>query len=83
MSSWLLAATVLLYALVPCAVLVLRGSPMDRLVAFEAAGMYAVLIMMVLAQAYGRAFLWDVALTLSLLSFGSGLVYVRFLERWL
>ncbi len=83
MNGWLIAAAVLLYALVPCAVVVLRGDPMERLVGFEAAGMFAALILMVMAQGYRRDFLMDIALTLALLSFGSGLVYVRFLERWL
>jgi multisubunit Na+/H+ antiporter MnhF subunit len=38
---------------------------------------------MLLAEGYHRSFLFDLALMLALLSFGGGMVFVRFLELWL
>jgi len=53
------------------------------LVGLESASMLMVLILLLLAEGYQRSFLFDLALMLALLSFGGGLVFVRFLERWL
>ncbi len=83
MNPWLLAATVLLFALVPCGIAAFRGTPMDRLVGLEMADIVVALILILLAQGMNRPSLYDLALALSLLAFGGGLVFARFLERWL
>jgi multicomponent Na+:H+ antiporter subunit F len=61
----------------------LRGSPVDRLVGLELAGTVDTLVLLLLAQAYDRAIYFDLALALALLSFAGGLVFARFLERWI
>ena len=43
----------------------------------------AVFLLMLLAHGFQRIPLYDIALAAALLSFGGGLVFVRFLERWL
>ncbi len=83
MNVWLLAATVLVFALVPCGIATFRGTPMDRLVGLEMADIVVTLILVLLAQGMNRPSLYDLALALSLLGFGGGLVFARFLERWL
>ncbi len=83
MNAWLIGATVLLFALIPCATVVFRGSPMDRVVGLEMAGMIEVLILILLAEGFHRIPFYDIALALALLAFGGSLVFVRFLERWL
>jgi multicomponent Na+:H+ antiporter subunit F len=83
MSAWLLAAVVLLLGLVPCAIVCLRGTPMERLVGLEMAGTVDTMVLLVLAQAYGQAIFFDLAVVLALLTFAGALVFVRFLERWL
>jgi multicomponent Na+:H+ antiporter subunit F len=83
MSAWDLAAGVLFAALVPCFAVAMRGRAMDRLVGLEALSVIASLLFVVLARALGQGFLYDVALALALLSFGGGLVFARFAERWL
>lgn len=83
MNMWLLGATVLMFCLIPCGYVVFRGSPMDRLVGLEMAGMIEVLIMVLLAQGLHRLPFYDLGLALALLAFGGGLVFTRFLERWL
>ena len=83
MNVWLTGSTVLLFALVPCGIASFRGDAMERLVGLEMAGMVVTLLLVMLAQGMGRVNFYDLALALALLSFGGGLVFVRFLERWL
>lgn len=83
MSAWLLGATVLLFGLVPSGIVVFRGDAIDRLVGLEMAATVEVLVLVLLAEAFHQTNMFDLALTLALLSFGGGLVFVRFLERWL
>ena len=83
MNAWVLAALVLLVGLVPCAIVCLRGTPMERLVGLEMAGTVDTIVLLVLAEAYDQAIFFDLAVVLALLAFAGGLVFVRFLERWL
>jgi multicomponent Na+:H+ antiporter subunit F len=80
-NQWAVAALALLIGLVPCGVVCLRGGPVDRLVGLEMAGTVDTLVLLLLAQAYDRAIYFDLAL--ALLSFAGGLVFARFLERWI
>jgi multicomponent Na+:H+ antiporter subunit F len=80
-NEWLVASLALLAGLIPCGFAVLRGGPVERLVALELAGTVETLVLLLLAQGYGRTTYADVALTLALLSFAGGLVFARFLER--
>jgi multicomponent Na+:H+ antiporter subunit F len=83
LNAWLWAATVLLVAFVPCLIVALRSSAsVERLVAFELVGTITTLVILLLAQGFGRTLFFDLALVLALLSFGGGLVYAHFLERW-
>ena len=83
MNAWLLAALVLLLGLVPCAIVCLRTTPMERLVGLEMAGTVDTLILLVLAAGYHQAIFFDLAVVLAVVSFAGGLVFARFLERWL
>lgn len=83
MTVWLLAALVLLAMFVPVGIGCVRGGPMARFVAYQIGGLNAVLCMMVIAQGFGRPFLFDLALALALLSLPSGLVFNHFLARWI
>lgn len=83
MNVWLIAAVALLVGLVPCMIVCLRGSPMDRLVGLEMAGTVDTLVLLVLAAGYEQAIFFDLAVVLALLTFAGGLVFARFLERWL
>jgi multicomponent Na+:H+ antiporter subunit F len=70
--------------LVPCALVCLRAKdPLERLVALEMAAVLMTLAMVLLAEAMQRSLFLDLALTQALLSFGGGLVFARFVERWL
>ncbi len=81
MNVWLTAAFVLIAGLVPCAIVCVRGSPSEALVALELAGLLTVLALMVLAEGLDREPLIDLAVVLTLVSFAGNLAYARFLER--
>ncbi|HLG69734.1 MAG TPA: monovalent cation/H+ antiporter complex subunit F [Chloroflexota bacterium] len=82
MNGFLTAATALLCGLVPLGWLIWKSSPIDGLVAFELASVMAVSILLLLCQGVQQSSFADLALALALLSFGGGLVFARFLERW-
>jgi multisubunit Na+/H+ antiporter MnhF subunit len=83
MNGWLMAAGAMLVCLIPCGIACLRGDIADRLVALEATGLIAALILLLAAEGFHRQPFTDLALALALLSFGGGLVFARFLERWM
>jgi multisubunit Na+/H+ antiporter MnhF subunit len=82
MNAWLIAATVLLLGLVPCGLVMLRGSIVEALVGLQMAGVLQTVVLLLLAEGYHRAPFFDLALVLALLAFAGGLVFARMLERW-
>ncbi len=83
MNAWLLASAVLLFALVPCGIVAFTKRPIDRLVGLEMAGLIETILLVMLAEGFKRTPFYDLALALALLAFGGGLVFARFLERWI
>jgi multicomponent Na+:H+ antiporter subunit F len=81
-TAWLLAGAALLALLVPCALAALRGSPINRLLGLELASATTTLAMVALAEGFGRAIYFDLALVFAVVSFGATLFFVRFVERW-
>jgi multicomponent Na+:H+ antiporter subunit F len=59
-----------------------REPPMDRLVGLELASVIVCLILLLVAEGLHRPSFFDLALALAMLSFAGGLVFARFLERW-
>jgi multicomponent Na+:H+ antiporter subunit F len=82
MNAWLIAATVLLLVLVPCLVVMLRGSIVEALVGLQMAGILETVVLLLLAEGFHRPPFFDLALVLALLSLAGGLVFARMLERW-
>jgi multicomponent Na+:H+ antiporter subunit F len=83
-SAWLYAGAGFAVCLLPCAFVALRArNVVDRVVALEMTAACETLGLLVLAEGFERTYLFDLALALALLSFGGGLVFARFLERWL
>ena len=83
MNVWLWAAAGVLLSLVPVGVACYRRSLGDRLAALEMAGTLVAVELLLLAEGFGRPSFFDLPLTLALLSFGSGMVFARFVQRWL
>lgn len=82
MNEWLLAAAILLFGLVPCAVVMLRGSVIEALVGLQMAGVLQTVVLLLLAEGFHRPPFFDLALVLALLTLAGGLVFARMLERW-
>ncbi|HEX4129193.1 MAG TPA: monovalent cation/H+ antiporter complex subunit F [Pirellulales bacterium] len=83
MNAWLIAATALVPGLLACGWIGSRAATMDRLVALELAGSLMPLVVVLLAEGYARPSLYDLALTLAVLSLPGTIVFAHFLERWL
>jgi multicomponent Na+:H+ antiporter subunit F len=81
-NEWLIAASILLFGLVPCGVVILRGSVIEALVGLQMAGVLQTVVLLVLAEGFHRPPFFDLALVLALLTLAGGLVFARMLERW-
>jgi multicomponent Na+:H+ antiporter subunit F len=82
-NSFVIAAIAMLVAVIPCGIVVVRGQVMDAVVAYEAISSVVLMVLVLLAEAFRRSGEFELPVLLALLLFGSGLVFVRFLERWL
>ena len=83
MTSFVVAAIAMLVALVPAAVTLARGTLADAVIGFEFITSVAVMVFALLAEGFKRPSLFEFPVLVALLLFGSGLVFVRALERWL
>jgi multicomponent Na+:H+ antiporter subunit F len=83
MNPWSAAGAAVASSLVLCAFVCLRGSPQQRLVGLEMTSMIVVISMVLFTVGFGRIPFIDLPLALAILSFGGGLVFVRFLRRYL
>ena len=77
------AAIAMLVTLLPAGFVLCRGDLASSLVAFEFITAVTVLVLALLAQAFQRPALFELPVLLAILMFGSGLVFVRAIERWL
>ena len=83
MSAFVIAAIAMLVAVIPCGIVMLRGKVMEAVVAYEAIGSVIIIVLVLLAQGFGRSGEFELPVLLAMLILGGGLVFVRFLERWL
>jgi multisubunit Na+/H+ antiporter MnhF subunit len=79
------AAVAMLIAIIPAGVVLYRGNLAAAVVvvAFEFIPAVMVMVLALLAQAFQRPALFELPVILAVLMFGSGLVFVRVIERWL
>jgi multisubunit Na+/H+ antiporter MnhF subunit len=82
-NGFVIAAIVMLIGVVPCGIVVWRGTAMEAVAAYQAISSIVVMVLVLLAEAFSRFGELELPIVLALLLFGSGLVYVRALERWL
>ena len=83
MTAFVVAAIIMLAAVVPCGAVLCRGKAVEALVAYEVISSIAIMVLILLAQGFRRPALFELPVLLAVLLFGSGLVFVRALERWL
>jgi multisubunit Na+/H+ antiporter MnhF subunit len=83
MSVWLLASAALMLGLLPCVLLAMRGNVVDRIVALQLAGVFAVLALLAFEQGEQRQSFFDLSLALAVLMFPSSLLVAQVFRRWL
>lgn len=83
MISFVVAAIAMLAVMVPAGLPLVRGTAADAVVGYEFITGVAVMIFALLAEGFKRPSLFEFPVLTAVLLYGSGLVYVRALERWL
>jgi multisubunit Na+/H+ antiporter MnhF subunit len=74
---------VLLLGFVPLGWVAARRRPIDGLVALQLAGTITVLVLLCLAEGLNRSYEYVLPVVAAMLSWIGGLVFARFLGRWL
>jgi multisubunit Na+/H+ antiporter MnhF subunit len=77
------AAVAMLICIIPAGIVLARCDLPEAVVAYEFITAVMVMVLALLAQAFQRSSLFELPVLLALLMFGSGLVFVRAMERWL
>ena len=83
MSAFIVAAIAMLIVMVPAGVTIAHGTEADAVVGYQFITAVAVMILALLAEGFTRPSLFELPVLLAVLLYGSGLVYIRALERWL
>jgi multisubunit Na+/H+ antiporter MnhF subunit len=82
-NAFAVAATVLLAGLLPLGVVAARRRAVDGLVALELAGAIVVLALLCFPEAFHRSSYYTVPVVAAVTSWAGGIVFARFLGRWL
>jgi len=82
-SGFIVAAIAMLVCLVPAGVVMARGEAAETVIGYEFITSVVVMVFALLAEGFGRPSLFEFPVLLAVLLYGSGLVFVRALERWL
>jgi multisubunit Na+/H+ antiporter MnhF subunit len=83
MNAFIWAATILLLGYVPLGFVALRRESIDAVVALQVGGGLGVLILLCFAEGFHRSFEYSLPVVAAVMSWIGGLVFVRFLGRWL
>jgi hypothetical protein len=81
--AFVAAAIAMLIAIIPAGIVLCRGELAASVVAYEFITAVIVLVLALLAQAFKRSGEFELPVLMAMLMYGSGLVYVRAMERWL
>jgi multisubunit Na+/H+ antiporter MnhF subunit len=77
------AAIAMLVAMVPAGVVLCRGEVAESVVAYEFITSVIVMVLALLAAGFQRSSEFEFPVLMAVLLYGSSLVFVRALERWL
>ena len=77
------AAIAMLICLIPAGIVIARDDLPAAVVGYQFITAVMVMVLALLAQAFGRSSLFELPVLLALLMLGGGLVFVRAMERWL
>ena len=83
MNAFLLAGTILVALIVLPAMVCVRSRPIDGVVALQVCGALLTTALLALAEGFHRGVYFSVALVAALVTWISGLVFARFLGRFL
>jgi multicomponent Na+:H+ antiporter subunit F len=83
MNAFLIAGTVLLAGFAPLLYCAYTRRAIDGLVALELTGTLAVLVLLCFAEGFHRSFEYGLAPVAAVTVWTGGLVFARFLGRWL
>jgi multisubunit Na+/H+ antiporter MnhF subunit len=83
LSAFLVTAIAMLVAVVPPAVVVARADVPDAVVAFQFIAADIVMVLALTAEGFNRSGEFELPVLSAVLIYGSGLVFVRFMERGL
>jgi multisubunit Na+/H+ antiporter MnhF subunit len=83
MNEWLIGATALAFALIPCLGVALFTPAPSGLVALEIAGVLVATILMLLAEGFHRQPFIDLAVVLAPMALMGALIFARLMERQL
>ncbi len=81
--AFVVASIAMLVAIIPAGIVLCRGELVASVVAYEFITSVVVMVLALLAQGFRRSGEFELPVLLAVLMFGSGLVFVRALERWL
>jgi len=82
MNAFVVAGVAMLVCIVPCLIVCCRAKVIEAVVAYEVISSVVVMVLVLLAQGFGRSGEFELPIVLAVLLLGSGLVFVRSLERW-
>jgi multisubunit Na+/H+ antiporter MnhF subunit len=80
--AFVAAAIAMLVAMIPAGIVLCRGELASSVVAYEFITSVVVMLAL-LAQAFKRPALFEFPVLMAVLLFGSSLVFIRTVERWL
>jgi hypothetical protein len=81
--AFVAAAIAMLLAAIPAGIVLCRGELAASVVAYEFITSVIVIVLALLAQGFQRSGEFELPVLLAVLMYGSGLVFVRAMERWL
>lgn len=81
--GFVVAAIAMLACVIPAGIVIVRGEPGEAVVGYEFITGATVMVFAMLAEGFGRPSLFELPVLAAVLLYGSGLVFVRALERWL
>jgi multisubunit Na+/H+ antiporter MnhF subunit len=81
--AFVAAAIAMLIAIIPAGIVLCRGELAASVVAYEFITSVIIIVLALLAQGFKRSSEFELPVVLAVLMYGSGLVFVRVMERWL
>jgi hypothetical protein len=81
--AFVAAAIAMLITTVPAGIVLCRGELAASIVAYEFITSVIVIVLALIAQGFQRSSEFELPVLLAVLMYGSGLVFIRAMERWL